>query len=150
MKSKKLSIIESVSNDLTQKVGTPSSILLHSIAFIGIFLLLPLGISLDQVLLILTTAVSLEAIYLALFIQMTVNKHAESIQEVGQDIGEIGDDIEDLGENLGDISDDLEEIQEDISEEDPHEKVYASQVVKMLNDIQSRLDKIEKDLINQP
>lgn len=44
--------------------------------------------------LILTTAVSLEAIYLAIFIQMTVNRTSESLEEVEEDIEDLQEDIE--------------------------------------------------------
>jgi hypothetical protein len=41
------------------------------------------------VLLVLTTLVSLEAIYLSIFIQMAVNRTAQSIKEVEEDFEEI-------------------------------------------------------------
>ena len=48
-----------VADQLTQSVGTSKSLIVHTIFFIGIFSLLLLGVSLDDILLILTTAVSL-------------------------------------------------------------------------------------------
>lgn len=53
--------------------------------------------------LFLTTIVSLEAIYLAIFIQMTVNRNTEELQEVGQDIDEIQEDIDEIQEDVDDI-----------------------------------------------
>ena len=63
--------------------------------------------SLDQVLLVLTTLLSFEAIYLSIFIQMSVNRHENALREVGEDIGEIQEDITGIEE-------DIEEIQEDV------------------------------------
>ena len=79
---------------LTRWVGSPISIILHSILFVAAFLLAFFGvIPFDRMLLFLTTIVSLEAIYLSIFIQMTINYTTESIEEVGQDIEEIQEDI---------------------------------------------------------
>jgi peptidoglycan hydrolase CwlO-like protein len=67
-------------------------------------------------LLVLTTALSLEAIYLAIFIQMTVNANTASLREVEEDIDEIQEDVEELGEDLDEIQEDIGEIQEDVEE----------------------------------
>ncbi len=70
--------------------------------------------------LILTTAVSLEAIYLSLFIQMTVNRNTASLKDVTEDLGEIQEDVKDLEEDFG-------EIQEDVgSMEDNIEKIHGN------------------------
>ena len=55
--------------------------------------------------LILTTVVSLEAIYLSIFIQLTINRQSRQIEEVSED-------VEELSENVEDISEDVEEIGE--------------------------------------
>lgn len=70
-----------------------------------------LGYNADKVMLILTTIVSLEAIYLSLFIQMTVNKHSEDIAEIAEDVDDIQEDIEEISEDVDDIQEDIEEIQ---------------------------------------
>ena len=74
-------------------------------------------------LLILTTVVSLEAIYLAVFIQMTLNLQGQSIAEVSADVGEIQEDVEELQGDVEDIS--VEEFIEE-SEERQQQKVLAS------------------------
>lgn len=109
-------MIEEISNKLTNALGTPVSIIVHTLLFGGIFLLVPLGFSLDQVMLILTTAVSLEAIYLSLFIQMSVNKTTASLKDVEEDIDEIQEDVEQLDDNFDEIQEDVEEISEDIED----------------------------------
>jgi low affinity Fe/Cu permease len=105
-----------ISDRMTAWVGSPASLVVHTIFFIGVFGLRLFDIPLDQILLILTTAVSLEAIYLAIFIQMTVNRHTESLHDVEEDIEELGEEMEDLGEDLEELGEEVEDIGEDIEE----------------------------------
>ncbi len=103
-----------VSLGITNWIGTTSSILAHSIFFVGVFALYLFGVRFDDILLILTTGVSLEAIYLSIFIQMTVNRHAQDLEEVGGEIEEIQEDVKELGSDVSEISEDVEEISKDI------------------------------------
>ncbi len=98
-------------------IGSRSSLAFHTAYFIASFVAVWLGfISLTTMLLALTTVVSLEAIYLNIFIQMTVNKNTASLREVEEDIDEIQEDVEELGEDLDEIQEDIGEIQEDVEE----------------------------------
>ncbi len=117
---------------LTNLVGTPLSIVAHTIFFIGIFGLRLFGLGLDSILLILTTAVSLEAIYLAIFIQMTVNRQAQSLASVADDIEEVQDD-------LGELQEDVEELQDDDESGDKQTRVT-------LDNIEGDLQKLLRDL----
>jgi low affinity Fe/Cu permease len=110
---KKVSLVEKLSTQVTNWIGTPSSIVVHTLFFIGIFALGLFGFTLDKILLLLTTAVSLEAIYLAIFIQMTVNRQAASIRDIEEDIDDIQEDVEDLSEDVEDISEDIDRFQGD-------------------------------------
>lgn len=92
--------LEHLSVKITDWMGTPQSVVAHTLLFGMTFLLVLLGISPDRVMLALTTAVSLEAIYLSLFIQMTVNRHSKSLKEVEKDIDEIQEDVEDVSEDI--------------------------------------------------
>jgi low affinity Fe/Cu permease len=107
---------EDFSKKLTRWIGSPQSIIIHSIFFVAIFCLRFLGLSSPDVLLILTTIVSLEAIYLSIFIQMTVNRHSEELEEVSVDIDEIQKDVDEIQE-------DVEGIQEDIKEDEKEESI---------------------------
>src|SRR5688572_11487504 len=99
---------------IVANIGSVPSLILHTVFFVGFFLVAVFGFaSLEIVLLVLTTLVSLEAIYLAIFIQITVNRHTQSLLEVEEDIDEIQEDVEELGEDVEDIQEDIEEIQED-------------------------------------
>lgn len=75
---------------ITRAVGSPRSIIIHTILFgVSFFAAFSGYISFDRMLLILTTIVSLEAIYLAIFIQMTINYQGQDIAEVQEDVEEI-------------------------------------------------------------
>lgn len=102
---------------VTRWVGSPSSIVIHTLLFIASFLAVWLGwLPLDRMLLVLTTVVSLEAIYLSIFIQMTINYTTQSLAEVHQNIDEIQEDVAEIQEDVEDIQEDVEDIQEDVDE----------------------------------
>ena len=105
--------MENFSKKLTRWIGSPQSVLAHTIFFILMFGLRLFGFSSEDVLLILTTVVSLEAIYLSIFIQMTVNRHAEELEEVSEDIEEIQENVEDIQEDVEEIQENVGEIQEE-------------------------------------
>lgn len=96
---------EHFSKKLTKWIGSPQSIFIHTLFFIGIFSLRLWQVSSEDILLILTTLVSLEAIYLSIFIQMTVNRHSEELEEVSEDIEEIQEDVEEIQEDVEEIYD---------------------------------------------
>ena len=83
---------------ITNWLGTPISIWVHTIIFIGILALKIWDYEWSNILLILTTLLSLEAIYLALFIQMTVNRHQERLEDVEEDVEDILEDTSELTE----------------------------------------------------
>ncbi|WP_238584537.1 DUF1003 domain-containing protein [Chryseobacterium sp. Leaf180] len=113
----KLEFLEKIADGITWWIGSIPSLIVHSLFFIVSFLLPALGIvEFDKMLLILTTVVSLEAIYLAIFIQMSVNKSHEKIEDIQEDIEDIQEDIEEISEDIEEISEDIEEINEDIED----------------------------------
>ncbi|MEK7558570.1 MAG: hypothetical protein AAB507_01970 [Patescibacteria group bacterium] len=130
---KKTSALGRFSIGATRWIGSTASLITHTILFIGAFVLVYLGIDFDRVLLALTTVVSLEAIYLAIFIQMTINRTTAQLKEVEEDIEEISEDIEEIHENVEDIQEDVEEIT--VGEED--EEITES----------AKLEKIEQSLL---
>ena len=102
---------------ITQWIGSTNSVVFHTLIFLISFLLPYLGlVDLEKMLLILTTLVSLEAIYLSIFIQISLNKNSESIDIIQEDLQELGDDIEEISDDLEELSDDIEEIGNDIDE----------------------------------
>lgn len=169
-KPEKIMTIESVSVKITNWMGTPQSLIVHTIIFIGIFSLPFFGFSFEEILLALTTAVSLEAIYLALFIQMTVNRNTQSLEDVEEDIdeiqqdveeiegdfGEIQEDVEDLetniqmvNRNVQELEDDVEEISEDIGQiqlDDKEDDTQEEKDRKVLRNIETYLTKMAQDI----
>ncbi len=117
--------IEDVSLGITRWIGSVPSIVIHTLFFAGSFFAVFFNLlSLDRMLLILTTVVSLEAIYLAIFIQMSLNLARESLKEVEEDIDEIQEDVSEIEKDVDEIQHDVDEIQEDVDEiqEDIEEK----------------------------
>ncbi|REC47727.1 DUF1003 domain-containing protein [Chryseobacterium pennipullorum] len=115
--NEKTEVLERIADSITSWIGSIQSLIVHTLLFVTSFLLPMLHIvDFDKMLLILTTILSLEAIYLAIFIQMSVNKSHEKIEDIQEDIEEISEDIEDIQEDIEEISEDIEEISEDIEE----------------------------------
>jgi low affinity Fe/Cu permease len=135
----KTNALEQASMTLTRWVGTPVSIVIHTVFFIGIFSLRFFGFTVDDILLILTTVVSLEAIYLSIFIQMSVNRNTESLEDVEEDIEEIHENVEEIQEDVVEIQEDVGEIHEDV--EEIHEDV---------EEIQEGIEELDEDEPEQP
>lgn len=114
--------MENFALKVTKWIGSIWSLVIHTIVFVFFIVLILIGYSADKVMLVLTTIVSLEAIYLSLFIQMTVNKHSEHIADIAEDVDDIQEDIDDIQEDIEEISEDVEDIQEDIEELSEEEK----------------------------
>ncbi len=138
-KSKKA---HAAANRITHWIGSPGSIIVHTIVFIASFTAAYAGfISFDRMLLVLTTIVSLEAIYLAIFIQMSINQTTESLEVVEHDIDEIQEDIDEIQEDVDEIQEDVEEITEE-------EKLKEQNLIKevTLTEVQEGLHKLLQDI----
>lgn len=128
---------------LIQWVGSISSLIVHTLAFVGAFLLGLFHVfSWENILLIVTTIVSLEAIYLAIFIQMTVNKNTETLKEVEVDVDEIQKDIDEIEQDVDEIQEDVDEIQE----VDAKEAANDAQHRETLASISARLHQLLQDI----
>jgi uncharacterized protein YlxW (UPF0749 family) len=140
--------LEKASDALTQWIGTTTSIVAHTLFFIGIFALQWVGVSIDKILLILTTAVSLEAIYLAIFIQMSVNKTSQSLENVEEDIEDIQEDVEDIQEDVDEMQEDVEDLQEDVDEVHIHVEKTDHQLlqtlIKELKELRKEINTLKK------
>jgi peptidoglycan hydrolase CwlO-like protein len=109
--------LDNLASRATTWIGSTASLVTHTVIFIGAFLLVLFGIPFDRVLLVLTTAVSLEAIYLSIFIQISVNRHESQLHEISEDVEDIQEDIEEISDDVEDIQEDIEEIHDEIEEE---------------------------------
>ncbi|ETB63656.1 TPA: DUF1003 domain-containing protein [Candidatus Nomurabacteria bacterium] len=134
-KDKKINF-ERISIKATRWIGSMGSLIIHTIFFIGCFVLYFYGVSIDKILLFLTTIVSLEAIYLAIFIQMSVNRQARKLKAVAKDVDEIQEDVEEIQKDVDEIQEDVEEIQEDVEE-----------IEKDVDEIQEDVEEIQEEEI---
>ena len=130
---------------IAQSIGSVPSLIGHSVFFVGIFSLALFGFSFDQILLILTTLVSLEAIYLAIFIQMTVNRQAMELEEVQEDIEGIQEDVEDISEDIEDIQENVEEIGEDVEGIQKEVEEISEDVEDIQEDVEDISEDIDKE-----
>lgn len=159
--------LENLAIRTTRWIGTPLSIILHTLLFIIAFIFYFFGVSFDKILLVLTTIVSLEAIYLSLFIQLSVNKNTESLEDVEEDIEEIQEDVEGLEggfeeiaedveglegnikklrENVTELGEDVEDISEDIDQLNLEETTTSEEELAHIQSNKS-LKNIEKEIL---
>ncbi len=125
--------------NFTTWIGSNESLIIHSIVFGFFFLISILGADFDKILLVLTTLVSLEAIYLSIFIQMSVNRQGEQLEIVSEDIEEIQEDVEEIQKDVEGIEEDIDEIQEDVEE-----------IEKDIDEIQEDVEEIQEDVDELP
>jgi uncharacterized protein YoxC len=148
--------IEDLPVTITDWIGSTQSLLVHTIFFILVFVLYFLGFDLDKLMLFLTTIVSLEAIYLAIFIQMTVNRNTQSLEAVEEDIDEIQEDVQGMEKDIDEIQEDVEGMEKDIDEiqvdidkleeDEAEEETEEEQTLRILNTIEDRLQKLVEDI----
>lgn len=136
-----LSKAEELALSVTSWIGSIPSVITHTVLFLGAFFLILIGVDVERVLLVLTTLVSLEAIYLSIFIQMSVNHQARALANVEEDIEEIQEDMEEIQEDVEEIAEDVEEIAEDV--EDIAEDVEEMQ--EDIDEIQEDVEEITED-----
>ena len=137
--------IERTALKATEWIGSTQSIVVHTIVFVVAFTLPFLGVPLDRVLLVLTTAVSLEAIYLAIFIQMTVNKNTEDIEEIQEDLEEIEHDVDEIQKDVDEIQEDIEDIEEDQEEEIKRDTEMIKKIEGSLTELMKELKSIKEN-----
>ena len=133
---------ERIAEKSTHWIGSTASLIAHSVFFAASFAVVLFGFELDKMLLILTTVVSLEAIYLAIFIQISVNRASQSIKSVETDIDEIQSDIDVIQKDVDEIQEDVEDIQED----DQEEGVKQNEHDKTLDEIKMELANLIKSV----
>lgn len=85
----KPNFLEKFSFSLAKWIGSPFSLILHTIVFGGFFILRYYGLVSNPVLIALTAAVVLEAIYLVIFIQIIVKNNTTSLTQLQGNVLEI-------------------------------------------------------------
>ena len=142
MEKSPINRLETVALSITRGVGSIWSVIIHTLLFSGAFLLVLFGFEFERVLLVLTTIVSLEAIYLSIFIQMSVNHQARALASVEKEIDEIAEDVEGIAEDVEGIAEDVEEIQEDVEEISKD----VDEIQEDMEEIQEDIDEIQEDV----
>lgn len=103
-------------------IGSTKSLVIHTLLFIFSFSLSLFNIDFNTVMLILTTAVSLEAIYLSIFILMSGNVQIAAIKDIQENVEDIQEDVKEIQEDVEDIQENVEEIQD----EEEYDKILES------------------------
>ncbi|MCR4325852.1 MAG: hypothetical protein NUV59_03545 [Patescibacteria group bacterium] len=135
--------IEKTALTITRWIGSPASLVVHTILFAASFVAVDVGlIEWSAMLLFVTTLVSLEAIYLSIFIQMSINYTTQELEDVGEDIDEIQKDIDELQEDVEDITEDFEEM----TEEEKTDALRKLEQKMALGSIQADLRRLMADI----
>jgi len=123
--------LEKFINGLISTIGSVGSLIIHTILFILAWLFTDF--------LFLTTVVSLEAIYLSILIQLSVNLQAKKLQSIQEDVEGIQEDVEGIQE-------DVEEINED-EEDDDDDDESIKEIKLTMDEVQKTLGKLMKEVI---
>ena len=148
LKDSKKIRLEKTADVATKWIGSTSSLIVHTVIFVVSFALAFLRIvHFEPMLLVLTTLVSLEAIYLSIFIQMTINKNSQVIEIIQEDVGEIQEDIKEIEEDIGEIQKDVDEIQDDSENDQVVEKKESealANIQAILLTLQGEIEALKK------
>lgn len=136
---------EGLALTMTKWVGSSASLVVHTALFVASFLLTYFGVvELERMLLVVTTVVSLEAIYLAIFIQMSLNHANATIDAVEEDIDEIQEDIDEIQEDIDEIQEDVDEIEESEEEDEEWKKAQKDTLVAIEKGLAKLLEDFER------
>lgn len=106
-------MIERIALNVMNWIGSVNSLVIHTLFFIGGFLLYFLELfDKNTILLVITLIVSLEAIYLSIFIQMSVNLQGKKLQDVAEDVEDIQENVEDIQESVDEDAEDDEDMKQ--------------------------------------
>jgi peptidoglycan hydrolase CwlO-like protein len=158
LREKSNQAVEKVAVKTTHWIGSTGSLIVHTFLFAGAFVSYFFNVPIDDILLVLTTIVSLEAIYLSIFIQMSVNRQnqklhdvAEDVEDIQEDVDEIQKDVDEIQEDVDEIQKDVDEIQEDvedIQEDDDEEDKEQKRGDEMMVRIEETLGKLIEEVMD--
>jgi biopolymer transport protein ExbB/TolQ len=143
--------VEKVAVKTTHWIGSTGSLIVHTFLFAGAFVSYFFNVAIDDILLVLTTIVSLEAIYLSIFIQMSVNRQYRKLHDVAEDVEDIQEDVDEIQKDVDEIQKDVDEIQEDvedIQEEDNEDDKEQKKGDDMMIRIEETLGKLIEEVID--
>jgi len=117
---------------IIRSIGSISSLIIHTMLFMTAFILYFFGVDLNAILLVLTTVVSLEAIYLSILIQMSVNFQFDKLDTIQENVEDIQENVEDIQESVEDIQVDVDEINNDEDDEDDEDILEIKETINRL------------------
>lgn len=120
--------MEKIAKKITHWIGTSSAIYTHLSFFtiMGLWYLFDVP-DRDRILLILTTIVSLEAVFQGCFIQMTVNLQGRELNAVKTTMNEVQESVESVQTSVEEVQESVESVQETV--EEVHEEVHAEEQI---------------------
>ena len=135
-----LPTIDAIADRATTWVGSTPSLIVHTLFFLCSFL----GHALfkwdySEILLTLTTVVSLEAIYISIFIQRAVNQQSVRLQDVEESIDEVEESITEVEKSLDEVEESITEVEKSIDEVEES----IDEVEKSIEDVEDALDEEE-------
>ena len=136
---------EKMALQIIDSMGSVTSLIVHTILFVLAWLFTDF--------LFLTTVVSLEAIYLSILIQMSVNFQTRRLKHIQENVEDIQENVEDIQENVEEIQEDVEEIQEDVEEinedeeDDEDEDDDLKEIHATMKVFQETLEKLMKEVV---
>jgi methyl-accepting chemotaxis protein len=99
------------------RLGTIQSVLFHTIFFIAFYTAAAVfSEQSDHIISLFTNILSIEAIYLSIFIQLSVNRNNDNVEQIREDVSEISENIDDIAEDVDELNENVDDIAEDVSE----------------------------------
>lgn len=145
----KYSHVTAAAHLATDWIGSVQSLMVHTVLFAVSFSLVFFGFAFEQILLVVTTIVSLEAIYLAIFIQMAINQQSQSLDAVEEDIDEIQRDIDEIEKDVDEIQEGIDEIEKEEDQEqarDLQNKLALEKIESSLAVLILEIEKMKKNM----
>jgi len=136
--------LELLSTHIPRAVGSMNSLIIHTVLFLLSYVLILFGYRSSDIFDILTNLVSLEAIYLSIFLLMSGNLQLKKLHDVADNVKEIQEDVDDIQEDVKEIQEDVDEIQEDVKEiqEDQEDDDYD----KILINLEKTVTELVKEI----
>ncbi len=121
-------------------LGTIQSVVIHTFVFSGFYAaaILAGGTDGDHIISIFTNILSIEAIYLSIFIQLSVNRSNKNVEQIKEDVSELNENIDDIAEDVSELNENIDDIAEDVSE-----------INENIDDIAEDVDELNDDEHNE-
>ena len=134
--------LEIISALIPRWIGSMESLVIHTVLFAASYLLILLGYSADIIFALVTNIVSLEAIYLSIFLLMSANIQLKKLHVVADSVKEIQEDVDEIQKDVDEIQEDVDEIQEDvkeIQEEDEDDDEVLENIEKTMKELMKEI-----------